>query len=137
MNNPVNQSSLPSYIANASPNPPDKRAPWFANTAPTYAGIFLWFIFWQNATVSSNLGSIFSQGYVVPLIALVVSALICHFLFYLVPGMLGMRTGLPLYIVGTSTFGATGARRHDVAGLAGPGRCHAQRQQHQGRHGQE
>ena len=108
MNNPVNQSSLPSYIANASPNPPDKRAPWFANTAPTYAGIFLWFIFWQNATVSSNLGSIFSQGYIVPLIALVVSALICHFLFYLVPGMLGMRTGLPLYIVGTSTFGATG-----------------------------
>ena len=108
MNNPDNQSSLPSYIANASPNPPDKRAPWYANTAPTYAGIFLWFIFWQNATVSSNLGSIFSQGIAVPLIALVVSALICHFLFYLVPGMLGMRTGLPLYIVGTSTFGATG-----------------------------
>ena len=29
-------------------------------------------------------------------------------LFYLVPGLFGMRTGLPLYIVGTSTFGATG-----------------------------
>jgi cytosine permease len=39
---------------------------------------------------------------------LVVAALICHFLFYLVPGLLGMKTGLPLYIVGTSTFGAKG-----------------------------
>jgi cytosine permease len=44
----------------------------------------------------------------VALLGLVLSALICHFLFYLVPGMLGMRTGLPLYIVGTSTFGAQG-----------------------------
>ena len=36
------------------------------------------------------------------------AALVCHFLFYLVPGLLGMKTGLPLYIVGTSTFGAQG-----------------------------
>ena len=36
------------------------------------------------------------------------AALICHFLFYLVPGLLGRKTGLPLYIVGTSTFGAIG-----------------------------
>jgi len=42
------------------------------------------------------------------LISLVLAALVCHFLFYLVPGLLGMKTGLPLYIVGTSTFGATG-----------------------------
>ncbi len=42
------------------------------------------------------------------LLGLVLSALICHFLFYLVPGLFGMKTGLPLYIVGTSTFGAQG-----------------------------
>ena len=36
------------------------------------------------------------------------AALVCHFLFYLVPGLLGQKTGLPLYIVGTSTFGAQG-----------------------------
>jgi cytosine permease len=42
------------------------------------------------------------------LISLVISALVCHFLFYLVPGLFGMKTGLPLYIVGTSTFGAQG-----------------------------
>jgi cytosine permease len=34
--------------------------------------------------------------------------LLCHFLFYLVPGLLGMKTGLPLYVVGTSTYGVQG-----------------------------
>jgi len=42
------------------------------------------------------------------MLALVVAALACHFLFYLVPGLLGMKTGLPLYIVGTSTYGVQG-----------------------------
>jgi cytosine permease len=101
-------SSLPSYIAGAIPNPPDKRAPWYKNTAPTYAGIFLWFVFWQDAVNAPNAGGLLSQGVAWALISLVLAALICHFLFYLVPGLLGMKTGLPLYIVGTSTFGATG-----------------------------
>ena len=39
---------------------------------------------------------------------LVVAALFCHFLTYLVPGLLGMKTGLPLYVVGTSTYGVRG-----------------------------
>jgi cytosine permease len=103
-----NTSSLPAYIAGASPNPPEKRAPWYANTAPTYAGIFLWFVFWQGSTDSSTLGGVLSQGIGPALLALVLSALLCHFLFYLVPGMLGMKSGLPLYIVGTSTFGVQG-----------------------------
>ena len=42
------------------------------------------------------------------LLSLVIAALVCHFLFYLVPGLFGMKTGLPLYIVGTSAFGAQG-----------------------------
>ena len=49
-----------------------------------------------------------SQGVGWALFSLVLAALVCHFLFYLVPGLLGMKTGLPLYIVGTSTFGAQG-----------------------------
>ncbi|MEK7684969.1 MAG: cytosine permease [Verrucomicrobiota bacterium] len=112
MNNPQNQSSsqLPGYITGAVPNPAEKRAPWYKNTAPTYAGIFLWFVFWQDAanTQAGSLGGTLSQGIGVALFGLVLSALICHFLFYLVPGLLGMKTGLPLYIVGTSTFGAKG-----------------------------
>ena len=107
-NSQNNSAQLPSYIASAVPNPPGNRAPWYKNTAPTYAGIFLWFVFWQAAVNAPNLGGALSQGIGLALGSLVLAALICHYLFYLVPGMLGMKTGLPLYIVGTSTFGATG-----------------------------
>jgi len=101
-------SQLPSYIASATPNPAANRAPWYKNTAPTYAGIFLWFVFWQDAAKAGAPGGALAQGLGPALISLVVAAAVCHFLFYLVPGMLGMKTGLPLYIVGTSTFGAQG-----------------------------
>ena len=105
---PSSGNSLPSYIAGAVPNPPDKRAPWYKNTAPTYAGIFLWFVFWQDAVNAPNQGGLLSCGVGWAFLSLVIAALVCHFLFYLVPGMLGMKTGLPLYIVGTSLFGAQG-----------------------------
>jgi cytosine permease len=110
MNNQDTQSAgqLPSYITSATPNPPEKRAPWYANTAPTYAGIFLWFVFWQEAVNAPSAGGMLSQGVGWALLSLVLAALVCHFFFYLVPGLLGMKTGLPLYIVGTSTFGAQG-----------------------------
>ena len=39
---------LPEYIAKAVPNPKTNRAPWYANTAPAYAGIFLWVGFYQS-----------------------------------------------------------------------------------------
>lgn len=104
----MSAQQLPDYITSAQPNPQSNRAPWFKNTAPTYAGIFLWFVFWQDAAVAPNLGGTLAQGLGMALGSLLIAALICHYLFYLVPGMLGMKTGLPLYIVGTSTFGATG-----------------------------
>ena len=103
-----NPSQLPNYISGATPNPKANRAPWFKNTAPTYAGIFLWFVFWQDAVNAPNQGGLLSCGVGWAFLSLVVAALVCHFLFYLVPGMLGMKTGLPLYIVGTSLFGAQG-----------------------------
>jgi len=95
---------LPDYIASASPNPVANRAEWFKTTAQTYAGIMLWFVFWDNFPIGAGL----EKGLAVGLLSLIAAALICHFLFYLVPGMLGMKTGLPLYIVGTSTYGAQG-----------------------------
>jgi len=101
-------SALPTYIAGATPNPQDKRAPWYKNTAPTYAGIFLWFVFWQDSAKWGTPGGMLSHGIGWALISLIISALVCHFLFYMIPGLLGMKTGLPLYIVGTSTFGAKG-----------------------------
>ncbi len=100
----LSAGQLPSYITSATPNPPDKRAPWYKTTAQTYAGIFLWFVFWDS--MSGN--GLSTAGLWLTLLGVIIGALICHYLFYLVPGYLGMSTGLPLYVVGTSTFGAVG-----------------------------
>ena len=97
-------SSLPDYVASARPVPMDNRVPWFKSTAQTYAGIMLWFVFWQDVPRGPTLAS----GLTVAFAGVVLAALLCHFLYYLVPGMLGMKTGLPLYIVGTSTYGVQG-----------------------------
>lgn len=111
-------ASLPDYVASAKPLPQENRAPWYKTTAQTYAGIMLWFVFWNQVPLGAGLGGTpgfsnsaggtLAQGLGVAFLGLVAAALICHFLFYLVPGMLGMRTGLPLYIVGTSTYGVQG-----------------------------
>ncbi|MBL7153397.1 MAG: amino acid permease [Phycisphaerae bacterium] len=100
---------LPDYVSMAKPNAAANRAPWYKNTAPTYAGIMLWFVFWQDVPGGAGaLGGVLSHGLAPALLGLILAALLCHFLYYLVPAMLGMKTGLPLYIVGTSTYGATG-----------------------------
>ena len=101
---------LPSYLSMAKPNPLGNRAPWYKNTAPTYAGIFLWFVFWNKMASGDSPapGGVLGQGLGTALLGLVIAALLCHFLFYLVPGLFGMKTGLPLYVVGSSTYGARG-----------------------------
>jgi len=99
---------LPSYVKSATPNPQGNRAPWYRNTAPTYAGIFLWFVFWMGATGAANAGGVLSHGVWAPIVSLVLAALLCYAFYYVVLGLMGQKTGLPLYIVGTSTFGTSG-----------------------------
>ncbi len=95
---------LPDYLAKASPNPKASRGPWYANTAPTYAGIFLWVAFYNTmAGETLRYGSL-----ALCLIALAVAGFLCYALYYRAPAMLGMKTGYPLYVLGSSTFGATG-----------------------------
>ncbi len=100
----VPSSPLPTYLQAATPNPITNRAPWYKNTAPTYAGIFLWFVFWDS--IAAN--GLDRGGLAMALLGVLLGGFLCHFLFYLVPGLFGMKTGLPLYIVGTSTFGSVG-----------------------------
>ncbi len=95
---------LPEYLAKSSPNPASNRAPWYTNTAPTYAGIFLWIAFYNSMAA----GTIDKAGIGVCLAALAVAGLLSYALYYYVPAMLGMKTGLPLYVVGASTFGTKG-----------------------------
>ena len=103
-------ASLPSYVAAAQPVPQDKRVPWYKTTAQTYAGIMLWFVFWMSVPSSGAPGSagILAHGIGPAILGVIIAALICHCLFYLVPGLMGMKTGLPLAVVGTSTYGVQG-----------------------------
>jgi cytosine permease len=97
-------SPLPNYLRSSVPNPASSRAPWYRNTFPSYAGIFLWVGFYlglPGPTISH-------AGIGVCLLGLAVAGLLCFGLYYYAPAMLGMQTGRPLYIVGTSAFGATG-----------------------------
>jgi len=97
-------TTLPDYLNSSVPNPAEKRAPWYKNTFPSYAGVFLWFAFYLQIAVST-----LSQASVaVCLAGIVVAGLLCFGLYYYAPGMLGMQTGRPLYVVGSSTFGTTG-----------------------------
>src|SRR3954451_18204654 len=95
---------LPDYISKAVPNPPSNRAPWYKNTAPTYAGVFLWVVFYREIAA----GTLDMAGVGLSLLALLIAGLISYGLFYYIPGLLGMRTGYPLYVVGSSTFGTQG-----------------------------
>jgi cytosine permease len=95
---------LPDYIAKTVPNPERERAPWYTNTAPTYAGVFLWIGFYESIAE----GTLGSAGVTVCLLALCVAALLSFALYYYAPAMMGMKTGLPLYVVGSSTFGTQG-----------------------------
>ncbi len=94
---------LPSYLSKAAPNPSSNRAPWYKNTAPTYAGVFLWVVFYRDIAAALD-----HTGPAVCVLALVVAGLISYGLFYYIPALIGMRTGYPLYVVGSSTFGTQG-----------------------------
>ncbi len=100
----MSNGALPSYLSMAKPNPPENRTPWYKSTAPAYAGIFLWVVFYMKIAD----GTLSQAGLGLSLLGLVIAALICHFLFYLVPGLYGMQTGYPLYVVGSSTYGTLG-----------------------------
>lgn len=95
---------LPDYIAKAVPNPASNRAPWYVNTAPTYAGVFLWVAFYLSLA-----GIVIDRaGLGLTVLALAVAGLLSYALYYYAPAMFGMKTGYPLYVVGSSTFGTAG-----------------------------
>src|SRR5712692_10238897 len=97
-------TTLPDYVKASVPNPPSNRGPWYKNTAPSYAGIFLWVAFYLGLA-----GPTISQASLgVSLLGLFVAGVLCFALYYYAPAMLGMQTGRPLYVVGSSTFGTAG-----------------------------
>src|SRR5579863_6103713 len=95
---------LPDYIAKASPNPLTKRTPWFSSTAPSYTGVFLWIGFYNAIAV----GTLAHAPVALSILAVAVGGLLSYALYYYAPAMLGMKTGFPLYVIGSSTFGTRG-----------------------------
>lgn len=96
--------ALPNYVTRTTPVAQNERIPWYKSTFPTYAGIFLWVGFYlQIAETTLRFADI---G--VCIAGLSVAGVLCFALFYYAPASLGRKTGLPLYVVATSTFGTTG-----------------------------
>ena len=115
----MKHAGLPNYVASANPLPLSRRIPWYLSTAPSYAAVMLWFVFWQDVPVGSGLsseagqyssfaGGVLSHGLALALAGVVIAAFLCCFAFYLAPALLGLKSGFPLYIVGTSTYGVRG-----------------------------
>ena len=95
-------NELPNYLKAATPNPMGNRAPWYKNTAPAYAGIFLSVPFMAGMAGALAYGNILAA-----VIGLIMGAFFCLVIYY-VPAKLGMKTGMPLYVVASSTFGTQG-----------------------------
>ena len=76
---------LPDYIAKAVPNPPSNRGPWYANTAPSYAGIFLWIAFYLSIAKDT----LPHAGLGLCIAAIVVAGLLSYALYYYAPGDAG------------------------------------------------
>jgi cytosine permease len=96
--------TIPDYVSQSVPVPAAARVPWYSSTFPTYFGIFLWVGFYLKLAEPTI-------GYAdlnLSLFAIVVAGLLCFALYYWAPAMLGMQSGRPLYVVGTSTFGTSG-----------------------------
>jgi cytosine permease len=98
------ERAVPDYISRSVPVPTAARVPWYSSTFPTYFGIFLWVGFYLKIAEPTI-------GYAslsLSLLALLVAGALCFALYYWAPAMLGMQSGRPLYVVGTSTFGTSG-----------------------------
>lgn len=98
----MSNGQLPDYISSAKPNPTESRAPWFKNTAPAYAGIFLSVPF-----MAGMAGALIAGSITAAVIGLFMGAMFCLVIYY-VPAKLGMKTGMPLYVVASSSFGTQG-----------------------------
>ncbi len=87
----MSNGMLPSYLSMAKPNPADKRAPWFKGTAPVYAGIFLWVVFYMKIAD----GTLSKAGLGLSLLGLVVGCPDMLFPVLPCPGSFGDEDGLP------------------------------------------
>jgi cytosine permease len=103
MTDPTGTTSIP-----PSPTAPVEleRRSWQTSIAPKYIGLFLWVAYFDQLG-----GRALAIGGLGPsVLGAALAGLLCYALLYHAPAMWGFRTGKPLATLGTSAFGASGAR---------------------------
>jgi cytosine permease len=97
-------SEFPRPLRAALTAPPLERKGWQWTVAPTYIGLFLWVVFFdQLGPRTLAIG-----GLPWSLVGAGAGGLLCYLLLYLVPATWGQSTGRPATVLAASTFGATG-----------------------------
>ena len=101
-------ADLPPGLRTPFTTPPPERVErqsWEGTLAPALIGLFLWVVFLDPlAARSLPVGGLgWSVG------GAAVAGLLCYRLLYYVPATWGMRTGYPLTVIATSTFGVSGS----------------------------
>ncbi len=94
------------YLSKTTPNPQTRRVPWYRYTVPCYAGLFLWIGYYQVLAQ----GTIDRAGFGLLFFGFLVGGFLSFGMFYFVPAILGMQTGYPLGVIGSSTFGSRGGQ---------------------------
>jgi cytosine permease len=95
---------LPPIVARALADPPPARMPWYRAIAPAYLNLFIWAPFFDQLWVGREARS----GTTWLVADALLGALFCFGLF-LSAASWGLRFRLPLVVVASSTFGATGS----------------------------
>ncbi|WP_406696457.1 purine-cytosine permease-like transporter [Singulisphaera sp. Ch08] len=85
-------------------SPPLERKGWQATSAPSYIAFFLWAVYFDQ--LGRRTLAIGGLGWSV--LGAAVAGLLCYVLLYRVPALWGQKTGRPLTVIGSSTFGTTG-----------------------------
>jgi cytosine permease len=96
---------LPAHLRAALAAEPPGRKPWQWGIAPHYIGLFLWIVFFdQLARRTLTVG-----GLAMAVSGAAAAGLLGYLLLFYAPAMLGLKSGRPLAVVASSTFGASGS----------------------------
>ena len=92
------------YLAKTKPNPPANRTAWHLRALPCFLILFLWIGYYQDLAA----GTIDRAPFGAVFLGLLTGAVATHFLLFLIPAAMGMQTGYPAGVLGSSTFGSRG-----------------------------
>ncbi len=92
------------YLAHTKAIPPNDRVPWYRYLGPCYGALFLWLGYFEG--LSANTVNRAPLGLL--LFGFIIAGLLSYFLFFRIPAIMGMQTGYPVGVLGSSTFGSRG-----------------------------